>query len=155
MRVSCGSAISTLHDRVAPGRRSRLAAAHRAADGALEQAVGREAVGAVDEQREVVAAVAGRRERADLEVAGADDVAVGDVSVDAARTAAQRGGRATGDAEALRERVDVDDVVAVPCVTSTCVIVMSRSRRSASSSGSSTPFESTSTPCPPSPSATR
>ena len=54
----------------------------RAADGALEQAVRGQAVRAVDEERNVVAAVAGGGEHLDREVAGANRVAVVERLVD-------------------------------------------------------------------------
>ena len=101
-----------LHDRVHLVGVARRPAAAGAADGALEEAVRRQAVGTADEEREMTGAMAGCCDRADLEPPRRR-VAVTDQLVDRntrVRRLAASDGR---HAEPLREARDVDDMVAV------------------------------------------
>ena len=76
-RVSGGSSISRITE-VSQVVEAAGARRHRAADRSLEEDVGGEEVGAVDEEGEVAGGVAGGEDRLDLEAAGGELLAVGD-----------------------------------------------------------------------------
>ena len=88
-----------------------LAAGGAATDRALEQAVGGEAVGAVDEEREVVVRVAGGGDRPDLELARPDDVTIVDRLVDVDAVGTRERMSEDGDAEAPGVFLAGDDMV--------------------------------------------
>ena len=99
-----------VHDRVV---QALVAVSHRAADRAVEEDVGREAVGAVHEERQVPRAVAGREERGDPEVAGGHLVAVRERAVDAGHAVGLERVRQHLEVEAAGVRVGLGDVVGV------------------------------------------
>ena len=100
-----------LHDRVNLIGIAARAAAGGTADGPLEEAIGSEAVGLVDEERQVTAAMARRGDRPNRECARGDDVAVVDRLVD--RHSCCRRFPAADDrhTEAARQPGDIDDVI--------------------------------------------
>ena len=91
------------------------AGGHRPADGALEEDVGGEDVGAVDQEGEVAGGVAGGVDRLDLEPAGVELLAVAEDHLDLSSSSAR--GRRVGDQRRVAElgpRLgEAGDVVAV------------------------------------------
>ena len=104
-----------VHDRAAQVLEARGRGAADAAHGAGEERVAREALGAVDDEREHAVGVAGRVQGLDAQVAALDDVALRERPVGTARQArCLEGVRQHGRiGVALAHRVEVRDVVAV------------------------------------------